>query len=331
MITAIDIGYAYTKVAANDHTAIYPSVVGSPDLPRFGTSHYDAIVIENGMGRVSVGDAAIEQSRFVDHREDRTWISSDQYKALYYAALTEASRGTRVDMTLISGLPLAFYEDRRTLENILAGEHRVYRQYDNGPMTHVYNVKAYVIPQPFGALFSLGFSPSGTIADAAILQGRIGIIDVGGKTVNLLTAEKGGEVIRSTASVNRGCWNIVRAVERELSQICSDLSPRPHEIIQYIQDKAVPYYGAQVDISQMLDELTIPFARSIIASATQLWNGGASLDTILISGGGAHIIGPQLQAHFSRHRDVRVVEDPVFANVRGYLYYGRWAEKEGQI
>jgi len=331
MIVGIDIGYSHVKIASNDHTSIFPSVVGSPDLPRFTTSTYDPILIRNGISPVLVGHAAVEQSRFTDHRESRDWIHSEQYKALYYAALTEASRATRVEVKLITGLPLAYYEDKQALRAILAGQHRVTRTYPEGPMTHQYEVDPYVIPQPFGALFSLGFSPTGTIQDASLLTGRIGIVDVGGKTTNLLTAEKGGEVVRSTASVNKGCWNVVRAIENELSQICSDLSPRPHEIIEYIKARSVSYYGHQVNLSDAIREAVTPFARDVIASATQIWGAGADLDTILISGGGAHILGPSLRAHFSRHSDVRVLEDPVFANVRGYLYYGRWAERGGKI
>jgi hypothetical protein len=62
-------------------------------------------------------------------------------------------------------------------------------------------------------------------------------------------------------------------------------------------------------------------AEQVLAEASRLWNGGATLDAILVSGGGALLMGPYITHHF---RHARVVDDPIFANALGFW---RFAER----
>jgi hypothetical protein len=79
-----------------------------------------------------------------------------------------------------------------------------------------------------------------------------------------------------------------------------------------------------VDLGPTVEAALEPMAEQVIAQATQLWNGGASLGAILVSGGGALLLGPYIKRHF---RHARVVSDPVFANALGYW---RFAQRLGQ-
>jgi len=93
--------------------------------------------------------------------------------------------------------------------------------------------------------------------------------------------------------------------------------------MQAILDRQVKYYGEPVDLSEVVEDTLATMAGQVIAQATQLWNGGAGLDVILVTGGGALLLGPALQCHF---RHARVVEEPVFANALGYW---RLAQRSG--
>ena len=75
-----------------------------------------------------------------------------------------------------------------------------------------------------------------------------------------------------------------------------------------------------VDLTGIVEETLEPLAEQVLAEATQLWNGGAALDAILISGGGALLLGPYIRRHF---RHARVVDDPVFANALGYWRFAQ--------
>jgi hypothetical protein len=143
----------------------------------------------------------------------------------------------------------------------------------------------------------------------------VGVIDIGGKTTNLLSVDRLAEIGRETESVSVGAWDVVRAVRSYLAHRCPNLELRDHQIVEAIVSRQLRYYGQQVDLKPVVDAALEPMANQVIAQATQLWNGGAGLDAILVAGGGALLLGPFVKAHF---RHARIVTDPVFANAEGY-------------
>ena len=323
MNIGLDIGYSAVKLVAGDRRATFPSVVGSPDRARFSLNGHrqDLVLVEPD--HVLVGDGAVIQSRFLNRREDRGWIESDEYQHLFLAALTEATRATSVDVTLVTGLPVAFYTaDRDRLSDRLLATHRAQRDKRRRQAFQISTCR--VIPQPFGALLAEALDPRGRVADQDLATGAVGVVDVGGKTTNLLSVYRLSEVARETASVSAGAWNVVRAVRDHLATACPNLDLRDHQIVDAIQARQVTYYGEPVDLSPVVGGVLDHMAEQVIAQATQLWNGGAHLAAILVAGGGAHLLGPAIQAHF---RHARVVGDPVFSNANGYW---KLAQRLGQ-
>lgn len=315
MNIGIDIGYSAVKAVSGDRRVTFPSIVGSPDVSRFGLDGETRdIVLESSTGPLLVGGGAVEQSRFVARREDRAWIESAEYHALFLAALSELSPATSAGVTLVTGLPVAFYDDRARLAAVLNGEHRVARQGRRAQMFHV--VECRVVPQPFGALLSLALDDHGRAVDQA-LAGRVGVIDVGGKTTNLLSVSRLRELSRETVSVNLGGWDVVRATREYLAAECPGLDLRDHHLAEAIVARQVTYYGEPVDLSAVVEPVLEALSRQVIAQASQLWNGGANLDAVLIAGGGALLLGERIKRH-PNFRHARLVEDPVFANAVGF-------------
>jgi plasmid segregation protein ParM len=323
MNCGVDIGYSRTKVVADKLQRAFASLVGTPDRARFSLNGAEKGIALVSPRNVLVGDLAVIQSRHVERREDRDWIESEAYYDLLLASLTELTAATHVDLVVVSGLPIQFYErDRATLRDLLLGEHKVQRE---GRRSQTFTVsQARVIPQGFGALLSVCLDHRGNIAKPEIANGRIGLIDVGGKTTNLLSVNRLSEVGRETASVNAGAWGVVRAVQRWLADHCPNLDLRDHEVVQAMIQRKVRYYGDQIDLSDVVNTAVVPLADQIIAEATQLWNGAAGLDAIFVAGGGALLIGPYVQEHF---RHARVIDtqsiDPVYANAVGYWRFSR--------
>jgi plasmid segregation protein ParM len=287
--------------------------VGTPEVGRFSLHQEENHIVLTRPERVLVGEGAMTQSRFVNRREDRVWIESAEYYHLFLAALTELTTATVADLLLVTGLPVAFYSDKARLHERLVGVHKVARE-----GRHAQNFKVNecrVIPQPFGALLAAALDDRGRIADHALATGAVGVIDIGGKTTNLLSVNRLAEIGRETESVSVGAWDVVRAVRSHLSDRCPNLELRDHQVVEAIVSRQVRYYGQQVDLKPVVAAALEPMANQVIAQATQLWNGGAGLDAILVAGGGALLLGPFLKAHF---RHARIVTDPVFANAEGY-------------
>jgi plasmid segregation protein ParM len=313
----MDVGYSATKAVAGDRWVTFPSVVGTPDKARFSLNESKAIVLI-APDHVQVGEGAISQSRFLNRREDRRWIESDEWYTLVLAALTELTTAKQAELRIVTGLPVAFYADKALVRDRLLGEHKVRCEGRWAQALKVTDCR--VIPQPFGALLSVMLDNRGRIVDKELATGAVGVVDIGGKTTNLLSVNRLVEIGRETASVNVGAWDAVRAVRGWLAGHCPDLDLRDHQVADAIITRQVKYYGEPVDLTGIVEETLEPMAEQVLAEATQLWNGGAALDAILVSGGGALLLGPYIHLHF---RHARVVSDPVFANTLGYWRFAQ--------
>ena len=314
MNTGIDIGYSAVKAKTTTRQITFPSVVGTPDRARFSLNGAtDDIILNLPDGTWLVGQGAVEQSRFAPRREDRAWIEGDEYHRLILAAFTELTTATACDLVVVTGLPVAFYGDKERLQEAFTGTHRATRE---GRRSQVFRVsECRVIPQPFGALLTEALDDRGRIANSRLATGTVGVIDVGGKTTNLLSVSRLSEIAKETASVNVGAWDAMRAIRDYLAQVCPNLELSDHQVMAAIIARQIPYYGQPVDLAPVVDATLKPMAEQVIAQATQLWNGGAGLDAVLVAGGGALLLGERVGRHFPH---AQVVADPVFANVTGY-------------
>jgi plasmid segregation protein ParM len=314
MKTGIDLGYNATKAVCENGKVCFASAVGSPDKARFCLNGDQGITLVSP-DHVLVGDHAVTQSRFLNRREDRQWIESNEYLSLFYAAVSELTKATSVDLQIVTGLPVAFYDDAQTVKGRLMGEHRLQREGQRAQLVRVQSVR--VIPQPFGSLLSEVLDDRGRIANAKLGRSRVGIIDVGGKTVNLLSVNKLSEIGHETASVNAGGWTLVRAVRTWLSRDYAGLDDlRDHDLADAIKNRAIRFYGRDVDdFGDVVDGLANDLAEQIIGEASKLWNGGATLDQIIVTGGGALLLGDAISQHWPH---TEIVSNPVFANAVGY-------------
>lgn len=320
MQIGLDIGYSHIKAISGNRRVILPSVVGTPDRARFSLNpNATSSIILTAPDHVQVGEEAVSQSRFLKRREDRGWIESDEWYHLFLAAISQITPAS-VELHIVTGLPVAFYDDRVIVRNRLLGRHRVQREGRPRQTLDVGHV--WVIPQPFGTLLSICLDNHGAITDHAIAEGAIGVVDIGGKTTNLLAVNQLSEIGRETASANVGAWDAVRAMRNWLAEAenCPSLELRDHQVIDALITRQIKYYGQPVALDSALDDILRPLAEQVLAEATHLWNGGAGLDAILVSGGGALLLGPYIKSHF---RHARVIEEPVFANAMGFWKFAQ--------
>jgi len=318
----IDVGYYAVKAVSGNRRVMFPSITGTPDKARFSLNGNSASIVLVSPQHVQVGEGAVAQSRFLNRREDRGWIESQEWHTLALAALSELTSAKLAELRLVSGLPVAFFKgDKDAVRDRLLGNHKLQREGRHAQTLRV--VDCRVIPQPFGALLTATLDNRGRIIDRALATGTVGIIDVGGKTTNLLSVNKLAEISHETESVSAGAWDAVRAVRAWLSEHCPDLDLRDHQVMDAIIARQVRYYGAPVDLASMVEATLEPLANQVLAVASQLWNSGAALEAVLVSGGGALLLGPYICKHF---RHARVVDDPVFANATGFWRFAQRLE-----
>ena len=329
MRAGLDVGYSYVKAIAGAGTSkprqvIFPSVVGTLEKARFGVHDEESgsTTFLAMPKQVQIGSGAVRQSRFISGREDRAWVESEEWYLLALAALSGLTKATKARFTVVTGLPVAFYaRDKSLVRARLLGEHKVQHEGRSMQSLHVTTLK--VIPQPFGALLASVMDDRGRIVDEELAGSSVGVIDVGGKTTNFLSAENLTELRKETASINVGIWDTVRAIRGWLADNCPDLDLRDHEIVDALTAREVSYYGEPVDLSRVADGVLASLADQVLAEASKLWDGGAGLSAVLLTGGGALLLSPFIRAHF---RHAYTVDDPVFANTRGFYRFACWLE-----
>lgn len=324
MNIGIDIGYDKTKGWTKSRQFAFASVTGTPETSSFGFSDdgVGSIILTHPQA-VAVGAQAIEQSRAVDARTDRGWLTGEKWYTLALAAFSEMTRGNAA-VNLVCGLPISYYSDKAKVKERLLGAHTFQRQGRNRQTVTVERV--IVMPQGFGILFAECLGNSGSITDQALYSGRVGVIDVGGKTTNLLVANQSSQINKQSDSLDdAGGWSVVARVQSYLESEYPALGLNEYELVSHVIARSVNYRGKPIDLTAVVNEAANALAVKIIGGARRLWNGAARLDTILVAGGGAHLVGPALLAEYPGQ--ARIVEsDPVFANALGYWRFcqARW-------
>lgn len=322
MITAVDVGYSHTKAATDGHRAIFESVLGEVqqahlDLDLAERNGY--IEIETDAGRWFVGEAAIEQSGLKTRRQDRRWIETPEYMALMLAAITELTPATGVTVELVTGLPVAYFADRGALRARLLDVHQVKRAgRRRGQRVEIRDV--VILPQGLAAVLSEALNENGKVKPGPVSEGTVGLVDVGGHTVNIATFAELREIARQTASIDAGTWGPLTEISKRVNAAFPGQELRGHEIAEAVKRGTIRHYGEDRDISGIAADVLRPFARQILAEASQVWGNAARLDVLLVAGGGAEIVGPALIAEYPH---ARVVQNPQWANVEGYLRFAR--------
>lgn len=312
-ILGIDLGYYQVKTYDGNKKNSFVSVVGSPDISQIQALATDTDkVIEVNGNKYLVGQSAVDKSRMRHRREDRDWIDSEEYRVLFYRALAGFPAG---EYQVVTGLPNDFYSDAPRVKESLSGVH----EFIFNGMPVRYKIDASVIMQPFGALANMAFDDHGNVADQSFFE-LTGVIDIGGKTTNILTASNFADISAQTMSKNIGGWDIIRAVRARMQREYPKSNLNDHQIARAISTGEFFEFGNPVRITGLLDDVLPLMAEDIIGKASSLWGSGANLRRVLVTGGGAQMLGRYIKEAFPH---TVIVDDPIFANAVGYYRYGK--------
>ena len=322
MLVSVDVGYCDTKAVRGTgerHRAKFPSAVGTAQQSRFSFNGGDYIMLLRP-DHVQVGLGAVEQSYVLERREDRNWIESQVWMNCWRAALTELTVANDVPIKMVTGLPLAYFDDKVKVKARLMGEHRITRQGREEQVFRVLDCK--VLPQTVGSLLYVAMDENGTLVSERHVNGDVGVFDVGGGTTGIMLVKELREIRKNSTSVDLGAWNLVRNMKDFLEENYTDLNLDDHEIAKVIRDGYVPYYGHSEDLRVPIRNILEPFAKSLVATANQWWEGRApGLSDIIITGGGAYLIGDMIRDAFGFGT---VVDKPEFANAEGFLRFAHY-------
>lgn len=179
-----------------------------------------------------------------------------------------------------------------------------------------------VIAEPLGLAYAAILDNHGrTVGDPTLTTGRVGVVDLGHHTIDLAELLRLAVVKDSFDTWQLGTAHALRtirghlaaATERELSLAEVDQAARAGRIRVAGVDRPLPAGWDRPLVEQ---------GQQLVSRLRERWGSGASLDAILVGGGGAaenRLVEPLL-AHYPH---AVVVDQPQTAIARGYARLAR--------
>lgn len=294
----IDIGYSSTKVRYNKRNVRFPTAICfATDV---GTSFGEEDVYEFEGDKYYVGKDAVSQESF----------STTDYKFLYkfapviiYHILKKFDEhNLSKPIEVVTGLAITDWDKKDEFKE------RISNFEINGEKIEL-NVT--LVPQGAGVILDYVYNQNnGSFPE------RISAVDIGHNTINFLSY-KNGKPVRSEISgyPGHGVTSILKPFTKFLENKFS-LSFSEQEAINIFQKGVFRYNGEiQEDVSEKIEEIKSQFIKKLFNSV--LVNDKKVMgmsDVVLLAGGGSMLL-----EDVSFPSNVVKVEEPIFANVRGYM------------
>lgn len=244
--------------------------------------------------------------------------TSPQYRALVKGVFAEI--GVRDEsVVLVLGTPVSESGTGAKIIQRFTGEQEI------TAANSVHVERTLVLPQPAGAFYQ-AMADRIIPTDPSSSDGRPWlIIDVGTYSLDYLLVGRG---YRIQAEASWSSNYASRVLIQRLAQLCSQNGDRIDGTTlecEFLRSYATRTDSHAVGVArQYLHREAQALAETIHSEITAaLLSCGTAVQQVLITGGGATLIGEQLKNLFEHDRaTVHIVNDPIMANARGFLMYG---------
>ncbi|HEX6988140.1 MAG TPA: ParM/StbA family protein [Bacillota bacterium] len=329
----VDLGYGYVKLSSGETELSFPSVVGVGQHLHYQSElriHQDPLAnmtVEVGGNRYFVGDLAIRQSGIAARSLDADRVGDRNAQVLLLAGLGMLTTWDKEAYAVVTGLPTsAFAADAERWQEALKGIHQV--QFGTNGVVKPREIeiaKVRVIPQPFGSLYDQVLDAQGNVVDQDLAAMRIGIVDIGFKTSDLVVAD-GLEYIdhlsRSTTTAMSTAYDLIAEELRRTLHVHRE----NYELDRVIREGKIRLAGKVHDLADARVHAFRSVAAKILTEIESLWD-FQSLDMIMITGGGGAALAQYLTGEFPH---AHVVKDPQMANARGYRKFAQHLFRNGE-
>lgn len=251
--------------------------------------------------------------------------TSDINAILIYHALTKCGFNDQDTLKIVTGLPFKeFYlNGKKNVELINKKSQNLNRIIEcvdkkvTLPKIDLHNV----LSEGAGAYIDIALDINGNqntgIIDS-LKDAPMSIVDIGGKTTDIITMDTGGKTIRVNESNTAfiGALNLNELIGLE---ICKKLSLRQYstaEIENALKTGLYMAHGQKHDVTNIVLEQKQVFARKIVLEIKKILKDASHIGVVSFVGGGSLLIQKELKEIYGNQS--YFVEDPQFANARGF-------------
>lgn len=321
-VLGMDVGYSNLKIkmgtCEEDSSKILVPVGAGPasQMPtQMGAGRFEPIHVSLD-GEPWVAGVPVDMLESWGRELHDDYPKSDQYRALFYAALLQTGR-SKIDR-LITGLPVSQFQDfnrRDSLKELLQGSHKV-----TGNRTVTVD-EVVVVPQPAGAYFDLvskGF-------DVEFLEdARIVVFDPGFFSVDWVVMQGAG-IRKGSSGTSQQAMS--KLFEEACRLIIDEYGERACTLeklegaVRNQRDK-VMIFGEQIAIRPFLDKAKSVVGAQAIMAMKKNMRDDQGVDVVLLTGGGATFYEEAVRDAFPKSKIV-ISEEPAMANAEGFWFYGQ--------
>ncbi|MBP2019371.1 plasmid segregation protein ParM [Symbiobacterium terraclitae] len=326
-LIGVDLGYGFIKATDGREGFLFPSVVGdgSPYQPlRLATQESDPtdnLRIKVGDQVYHVGTLAVRQSRMAYRSLSTTRAEGNDLLVLFLAALSLFAHEPNTTFSVVTGLPPGRMHLSDEFVRSVKGDHRVVRYRAGNPEELYLRVeRATVVPQPLGTYWSQVLDPRGRLPEhQPVPDGRIGIIDVGFRTTDLVTVEGGEYVPEHSRTIPTGLASAYGAIAASLLRDYG-VERENHALDEAVISGEISVSGRRVDITGLREQAFAQLATKVLVEIRSTWQ-VADYDQLWVTGGGGHALQRYLVPQFPQ---ASLIADPLTANSRGYLAWAHY-------
>ncbi|QMV48660.1 hypothetical protein [Bacillus phage SPO1L5] len=331
-ISAIDIGFLYTKAIIDGKQVKFKSVVGNGREQNFQNLDFgmnnneDNITVKTGLDVNFVSDLAINQSDVVLHSLEADRFSNEVTKQLVLTAFGLGFGSDHVETKIVSGLPVSHYSKyQEEIKKLFVGDGS-YKIHNFDVTSKGYQIKgsakvveAEFIPQPFGALLDRILDKDGDIADKELAKQTVAVIDPGFGTTDVY-------VSRSLSPIERLTFSTPTAMNFAYDLIANKIEEQTGiSLAHYKLEKAVSnkYYrveGKQYDLTAIIQWAFRSASTQLVTEVLNRWKANSKeIDKVLIAGGTGAAWSKWLKEKFPT---AEILEDTQWAVANGYYKWG---------
>lgn len=322
-VLGMDIGYGRCKGALEGKTVEFPAFVSAPSALDLGEVHTrNSLTDPDGHVWIYGEDAILEGGARITLAADKMRRETDRARMLALLGELFADSPMAYVDRVVTGLPVAelgpFRDDVLAL---LKGPHKFSIGKRNYNIT-IGDVR--VIPQGAGAYYSLVLQRGKEAMDAKAYSARCLVVDVGYRTVNLVTLDNGRYVPQYSATLAKdGINNLHQDLRHRIARQFSGYDLGIAEIDKACRTRSVLIDGEVTGISNLVEAAAVSLGERVVEQI-EAYSDPRSVAKVILTGGGSTLLQPVFAPLF---KNLVVPSQASLANAMGYLEYGEWVER----
>lgn len=268
-----------------------------------------------------MGTLAVRQSRIAYRSLSVMRDEGNDLLVLFLTALSLFCHEPNTTFSVVTGLPPGRMHLADEFIRSVRGDHRVVRFRAADAEELLLRVdRVTVVPQPLGTYWSQVLDTRGQLVEQpATAEGRVGIIDIGFRTTDLVTVEGGEYVPEQSRTVPTGLSAAYGAVAAGLLREYG-IERENHALDEAIISGDIGVSGRRVDITGLREQAFEQLATKVLVEIRSTWQ-VADYDALWFTGGGGHALQRYLVPQFPQ---ASLIADPLTANSRGYLAWAHY-------